>query len=133
MCGLTGSVSINGSLFLNELNARTMLLGLKSLELIEDGDPCVVYWGYIASRGQLLSAVVETPEEYAFARLLCLTRIVDADGLSKISSEWELLTADEQTSISKCFLMDGINEKAFMFTFFPLYLANARANAGIGL
>lgn len=31
------------------------------------------------------------------------------------------------------FLADGMKEKAFIFTFLPLYFSNARANAAVGL
>ena len=38
-----------GSLFLNELNARTLLLGVKGLQKIEDADPCEAACRFVVS------------------------------------------------------------------------------------
>merc|ERR1719195_719076 len=70
MCGVTGTDTLQGTLFLTELNARTVLLGVRCLEQIQDAEPGDIYWRYIASRGEMLRQRIASPEKLAFARLL---------------------------------------------------------------
>eukprot|EP00930_Biecheleria_cincta_P033052 TRINITY_DN2289_c0_g4_i1.p1 TRINITY_DN2289_c0_g4~~TRINITY_DN2289_c0_g4_i1.p1 ORF type:complete len:972 (-),score=134.75 TRINITY_DN2289_c0_g4_i1:90-2570(-) len=133
MCGVTGEASMHGSLFLNETNAKTLLLAIQCVQGLNDADAPQVYWRYITARATALDLSIESPEEFALARLLCLTRTTDQSGLHEVHAAWRKITADEREALTECLLVDGIKFRACIFMFLPLFLANARANPGLGL
>ncbi|CAE7439880.1 unnamed protein product [Symbiodinium sp. CCMP2592] len=133
LCGVTGHVTLKGSMFLNELNGRSLLKGLACLQHVSDEEPQTVYWRYIASRAQALNLQVKTPSHLVLARLACLTRTVESDALQNLASDWETLTAAEKDALYEIFLTDGLYHKAFIFLYLPMFLTNAVANLDLGL
>lgn len=133
MCGLTGTTTLDGSLFLTEQNAQTLLLGIQSLKMLETADPRVIYWSYIASRANMMDLPYGRPEELVFARLLCMTRTQDKESITIVQDAWRRLTDTERAQIVECFLASGLDSQCFLFTFLPLYFENASKNTFIGL
>jgi len=133
LCGVTGNITLRGSMFLSELNGRSVLKGLACLQNIVGVDPNKVYWSYIASRAEALELRVQTPSHLVLARLACLTRTVEPAALRAIASDWDHLTDSDRDALSEIFLSDGHYDKAFIFQYLPLFLTNAMANQGLGL
>ncbi|CAE7411919.1 AKT1 [Symbiodinium natans] len=133
LCGVTGNITLRGSMFLSELNGRSVLKGLACLQNILGVDPNKVYWRYIASRAEALELHVQTPSHLVLARLACLTRTVEPSALRALAGDWDQLTDAERDALSEIFLSDGHYDKAFIFQYLPLFLTNAMANPGLGL
>merc|ERR1719414_2289640 len=49
-CGLEGNANIHGSVHMNELNGRSMLLGIECLQQLGQARSHVIYWNYIVGR-----------------------------------------------------------------------------------
>merc|ERR1712032_832197 len=63
----------------------------------------------------------------------CLNRTNSGPELAALEQAWGSLCISERSLLMAHLLADGISRKAFMFTFLPLYLSNARANEAVGL
>mmetsp|Transcript_7372 Transcript_7372/g.16003 ORF Transcript_7372/g.16003 Transcript_7372/m.16003 type:complete len:1388 (+) Transcript_7372:61-4224(+) len=137
MCGLTGNDKPQGSLFLNNQNAKMLLLAFDCLRQMGTWDSGTIYWSYIASRGQQLNFHVDTntddPQTLVLSRLVCMTRAQDEQGKASLIKAWKSLTEDERQALTLCFLDDGIEEQAFVFVFLPAFLDNAKANEHVTL
>ncbi|CAE7266204.1 unnamed protein product [Symbiodinium pilosum] len=133
LCGVTGAITLRGSMFLSELNGRSVLKGLASLQDVSEERPQTVYWRYIASRAQALHLEVRTPSHLVLARLACLTRTVEPKALQSLADDWDGLTDLEKDALYEVFLTDGLYHKAFIFLYLPLFLTNAVANQDLGL
>ncbi|CAE7314496.1 unnamed protein product [Symbiodinium natans] len=133
LCGVTGAITLRGSMFLSELNGRSVLKGLACLRDVSEGQPQAVYWRYIASRAEALHLEVQTPSHLVLARLACLTRTVEPKALQSLAADWDALTDEEQDALYQVFLTDGLYNKAFIFLYLPLFLTNAVANQDLGL
>ncbi|CAJ1390363.1 unnamed protein product [Effrenium voratum] len=133
LCGVTGSSTLTGSLFLNELNGRCLVKALSCLKQVQDLEPHVVYWRYITSRAEALNLFVHTASHLVLARLACLTRCVEPQGIVELQKAWLDLTGREREVLMDVFLLDGHAHKALMFAYLPLFLTNARANHDVGL
>lgn len=133
LCGVTGAITLRGSMFLSELNGRSVLKGLACLQHVSEEQPQAVYWRYIASRAEALQLVVQNPSHLVLARLACLTRTVEPKALQSLAADWDGLTELEQDALYQVFLTDGLYQKAFIFLYLPLFLTNAVANQDLGL
>eukprot|EP00930_Biecheleria_cincta_P047309 TRINITY_DN32770_c0_g1_i1.p1 TRINITY_DN32770_c0_g1~~TRINITY_DN32770_c0_g1_i1.p1 ORF type:complete len:1180 (-),score=179.07 TRINITY_DN32770_c0_g1_i1:235-3612(-) len=133
LSGLTGAVSLKGSLFLNERNASSLIQGLKCLQLVTQAEPQRIYWNYISDRAATLNLTIALPSHLAVARLLCLTRTVDQKGLVEVQKAWNDLNEHEVEVLEEFLLVDGIQSQSFIMAFLPQFLANARANLALGL
>ncbi|OLP77999.1 hypothetical protein AK812_SmicGene41871 [Symbiodinium microadriaticum] len=114
LCGVTGSMSLAGSMFLTEPNGRSVMKGLACLHDLTGVDPAAVYWNYISSRAEALDLHVATP------------RTVQASSLQALANSWEDLTNQEQDSLLELFLADGHEDKAFILLYLPLYIMDVR-------
>jgi len=132
MCALRGSETLHGSLFMDEKQGTNLLLGVKCLQRLNEARPHAVYWGFIASRAGSLGLPVDKTESLAVARLACLIRAAPTDK-GMLQRAWSSLAQIERSVLSDHFLSDGVHETAFLFTFLPLYFANAKGNRSIGL
>merc|ERR1719460_195294 len=54
MSGLTGAISLEGSLFLTDMNASNLLAGVRHLQEIGKIGPESIYWGYVSARAKKL-------------------------------------------------------------------------------
>jgi len=134
MSGLTGRVTLAGSLFLTEQNANNLLSGLQYLQKVGSDDPQSIYWGYMRKRATRLDNVKRsTPEELTFARLIAMTRTMDRKGLDTLEEAWKKLDSYDTQSMVKWMTADGIHTQALMCVFLPNYFSNAIANPHIGL
>lgn len=133
LCGVTGTVTLKGSLFLNEANGRCLVRALHALQQIHELDPHAVYWKYIQSRAEALNLPVMTPAHMVQARLACLTRCVDQQRAMKVQDDWLQLTQKERDVLLDVFLLDGHEQKTFVFVYLPLFLANSIANHDVNL
>jgi len=133
LCGVSGTSTVNGSLFLNELNGRCIVKALSSLRQVEDVEPHVTYWRYISSRAEALNLSVQTPSHLVLARIACLTRTLEPSAMLEVQEDWIQLSDRERDVLHDVFLLDGHEHKAFMFLYLPLFLANARSNPDLGL
>jgi len=133
LCGVTGAITLRGSMFLSELNGRSVLKGLACLQHVSEEQPQAIYWRYIASRAEALQLVVQIPSHLVLARLACLTRTVEPKALQSLAADWDGLTELEQDALYQVFLTDGLYQKAFIFLYLPLFLTNAVANQDLGL
>lgn len=133
LCGVTGAVTLDGSLFLTELNGRSVLKGLACLQDLSNKEPPNIYWHYIAVRAEALQLKVQEASHLVLARLACLTRTVDTESLKQLNNDWNALSDSEQNALQEIFLLDGHTHKAFMFMYLPLFLTNAMGNKGLGL
>ncbi|CAE7370681.1 unnamed protein product [Symbiodinium natans] len=119
---VTGSISLAGSLFLTELNGRSVLKGLSCLQDLSETQSQVSFAVFAMS--------------WLPIRLgLCsqLSRTVQASSLQALVNDWEALTDQEQDALLELFLTDGHDDKAFIILYLPLFLANAMANPQLGL
>lgn len=133
LCGVTGTVTLKGSLFLNEANGRCLVRALHALQQIHELDPHAVYWKYIQSRAEALNLPVMTPSHMVQARLACLTRCVEQQLAMELQDDWLHLTQKERDVLLDVFLLDGHEQKTFVFVYLPLFLANSRANHDVNL
>jgi len=132
MCGIRGAETLSGSLFMDEKNGRNVMTGIKCLRQMGQASPHSIYWNYICSRGTYLGMQTGTPEELAMTRLAALIRATPAD-LETLQGSWMSISRSEREILTDHFLADGIQDIAFQFVFLPLYFANARTNASVGL
>jgi hypothetical protein len=133
-CGLLGTKSLEGSLFMTEKFCNQFLMGIDALKLLHEG-PHSVYNRYLAERANLigLSFNAEDQGSYAQARLLCLTRSSDAHSGREVSEAYWALSAAERAAFSDYLSADGIERKGFLLQNSPLFLDNARRNLKVGL
>ena len=108
-------------------------MGLNSMRAIMEEAPVQVYWDYVRKRGLYVNMVIETPEDLAQARLLCLTRTMSTADCKSLQSAWQRLSQDQRDTLTECLLLDGIEMKCCIFKFLPLYLAHAKGNVNLGL
>jgi len=132
MCAIRGAESNDGSLFANQANGTSMLLGIQCLRQLTNATPHAIYWTYIRSRAVDLGLLTDKSEHLAIARLACLLRASKAD-VADLLKHWNALSRDDRLILVSHFLADGIHEKAFLFAFLPLYFANCKKNVSIGL
>lgn len=133
LCGVMGTTTLRGSLFLNEANGRCLVKALNTLQHIHELDPHEVYWKYIQSRAEALNLPVLTPSHMVQARLACLTRCVEQQMAADLQDDWLQLTQKERDVLLDIFLLDGHEQKTFVFLYLPLFLANAKANHDVDL
>ncbi|CAJ1390353.1 unnamed protein product [Effrenium voratum] len=137
LCGVTGAMkrddALYGSLFLNELNGRTVLRALRCLQDIVGQEPQDVFWHYIGSRAEALDMPVQQPAHLVLARLACLTRTLEPQRLQVIQESWAQLADREREALYEIFLLDGHMHKAFIFLYLPLFLTNCTGNEDLGL
>jgi len=133
MCGLGGAKCLRGSSFMDEKNGRNVVLALHCLRKLDHSDPRDIYWQYIAARARQLKLATESLEDLAFARILCINRVLDMRELVPVQHAWGMLSASDKSILTEHFLADGISEKAFVLMFLPLYFGNARNNAAVGV
>jgi hypothetical protein len=132
MCGLLANRNGKGSLFMDNSNGRTVLLGIQCLMNLGTATPHAIYWNYISLRASGLEMTIDTPEQCTIARLACLTRATTAD-VETLQSAWDSLSKAERSILVDFFLADGILKRAEVYTFLPLYFQNARNNPAVGL
>lgn len=133
MSGLTGKVTLAGSLFLTEQNTVNLLNGVQCLQAVGRKNPEHIYWGYIRKRARQLNLEKSSPEYLTFARLVCLTRTMDSKGLGILQDAWSRLETFDKKSLVNWFTADGLNTQALICSFLPNYFGNAIANPCIGL
>jgi hypothetical protein len=132
MCGLLAHLNIKGSLFMDNINGRTVLQGIQCLMNLGTTSPHAIYWNYVALRAKGLELRIDTVERITIARLSCLTRATQQD-LDPLMDAWESLSKAERTILIDFFLADGIRQRAEVYTFLPLYFQNAKGNPAVGL
>lgn len=132
MCGLLATKTMKGSLFMDNSNGRTVLLGIQCLQKVGAVSPHAIYWSYVALRAEGLRCSTDTPEDLALARILCLNRATSAD-LDALYHAWDSLSKSERDILVEFFLADGIHKPAEVYVFLPLYFQNAKANDTVGL
>merc|ERR1712048_1449874 len=135
MSGLLGHVSADGSKFMVERTARSMLDAVSCLVEVQDlsFDPSAVFWKYVSVRAQHLELSTGCGEELAFARLAVLTRTVERKNIAVLEKAWAQLVPSDRIILTGFLLADGIKERALLLMYLPLYLANAKQNQAIGL
>lgn len=133
MAGLTGKATLNGSIFLNEVNTTNLLNALQVLKSVGTKDPRIVYWGYVGKRAKQLGLKRSSPEERAFARLICQSRVTDKKGLTVLDDAWSKLDTDNKTSLVKWLTADGITTQSVILSFLPNYLGSSISNGAVGL
>jgi len=133
LCGVMGTTTLKGSLFLNEANGRCLMKALHCLQQIHDLEPHAVYWKYIQSRAEALNLPVQNPSHLVQARLACLTRCVENQMAAELQDDWLNLTQKEREVLHDIFLLDGHEQKTFVFLYLPLFLTNAKVNHDVDL
>jgi len=142
LCGVTGVVTVKGSLFLTELNGRSVLKTLRCLQsctasgasgISSNPSAQAVYWNYMAERAEALQLQIRQPGHLVLARLACLTRAVDPSQVRAIHQDWRSLSDLQRDALYEIFLLDGHLQKAFLFQYLPLFLSNAVNNTDLGL
>jgi len=132
MCGLRGQESLKGSLFMDQVNGSTLMAGINILTRLETASSCGIYWGYIGTKAEMLGLPFDCLEHLAFARLCCLTRAKQED-VASMQVEWGSLNRVDRETFTQHLVADGMRMLAFVFTFLPAYLVNAKQNRAIGL
>lgn len=134
LLSVVGDMSgLAGGRFLGEKNARMMLSAFKMLQELDNADPLAIYWGYMKLRAQQLQVPTFTPDAFALARLMVLNRLHDATSVGAVRDAWESLDSEDREVLTEHFLADSIVERAVLFLFLPLFLANAMKNKAVGL
>jgi len=132
MCGLRGEESLQGSLFLNQVNGEMLVAGVHVLQNLQTASPCGIYWAFLAERAAALQLDFSSLEQIAFVRLACLARTVSGD-IGNLQKDWLQLSVADRRTLVEHFVADGISSLAFAFTFLPAYLANAKRNPAVGM
>eukprot|EP00929_Paragymnodinium_shiwhaense_P072030 TRINITY_DN36570_c0_g5_i1.p1 TRINITY_DN36570_c0_g5~~TRINITY_DN36570_c0_g5_i1.p1 ORF type:complete len:1376 (+),score=284.18 TRINITY_DN36570_c0_g5_i1:53-4180(+) len=134
MCAVRGVESTDGSVFMDESNATTVILGINCLRAIKkrDADPRALYWCFIGKRAECLGLSVDNFEELVIARICCLTRSKTAE-VPGLLQCWRSLTFVQRSILTAHFLADGIEEVAYLFSYLPLLLVNAKRNPCVRL
>jgi len=132
MCGLRGEESLQGSLFLNQVNGEMLLAGVRVLQSLQTASPCGIYWAFLAERAAALRLKFDSLERLAFVRLACLARTPIGD-IGALQEDWSRLSVPDRETLIQHFVADGISTLAFAFTFLPAYLANAKRNPAVGM
>lgn len=130
MSGISGG---RGSRFMIARNADAAISAIHLLKHLLDKSPSGIYWSYLISRARPMGLQHRTAEELALVRLACLSRVRDAPGLTALWHSWQACSSSERKLLVEHFLMDGIQERAFVLQFLPDCISCARANALLGL
>merc|ERR550532_519093 len=115
MCGILGNN-------MDALNGKCILTALRHLYQLSHRPPKDIYWGYIVSRADALGITICTSSDLAYVRALCLNRALTAQDAVRVRDAWAALADDDRAILTHALLADGINEKAFLLMYLPLYL-----------
>jgi len=132
MCALRGSETQRGALFMDQRQGTIVVMGIQCLQQLSDASSHAIYWAYVNGRARSLRWATDTPESLAVARLACLIRAVPKD-MHNLESEWNKLSVADRNVLVEHFLHDGIQEKAIVFAYLPVYMVAAKANTAIGI
>ena len=130
---ISGIAGGRGSRFMIAKNAEAAISAIHMLKHLLEKSPSSIYWSYLISRATPLGLRHRTAEELAFVRLACLSRVRDAVGLTALWNSWQACSSVERSLLVDHFLMDGIEDRAFVLQFLPDCISNARANPLLGL
>lgn len=133
MSGLIMDPQKRGSKFMNESNARNVLLAVKSLQRLHSAAPTEIYWEYVGARADHLQLPTECADDFAFARFACLLRASKVQDLLPVRDAWYGLDEDVRIHLVKHLCADGITQQTAILTFLPLYFANCKGNRQVGL
>eukprot|EP00928_Gymnodinium_smaydae_P038142 TRINITY_DN26361_c0_g1_i1.p1 TRINITY_DN26361_c0_g1~~TRINITY_DN26361_c0_g1_i1.p1 ORF type:complete len:1159 (-),score=154.66 TRINITY_DN26361_c0_g1_i1:48-3524(-) len=132
MCALGGARIQVGSTFMTEPNAKNVLSAINYLQRLSSLSPHAIYWGFLETRAATFRLRFQTVEDLAITRVAALIR-ASADDAKELCSVWNALLEAERCILVDHFVADGITEKAFMFTFLPMFFANCRSNVCLNL
>ena len=95
MSGLLSPKTTKGSLFLDDVNGRSLLSGIRCLQRVTAASPHAIYWHYMSLRAQQLGIPSVSPEHLVLARLACLVRATSAD-VPTVAEAWASLTDSDR-------------------------------------
>lgn len=131
--GILGHLSDSGSAFLTEHNSWNVIYGIQTLGKLHHLDPESLYWEFILLRVQHAGLRPVTDAQFAFSRLICLSRAWTQEDVARLQGAWEGLAPEDQQTLTKHMLADGIKNQALMFIFLPLFIVHATENPAVGL
>jgi len=132
MCGLSGHEQTSGSAFMTSAKAVPVLIGILHMQHINEFHASEVYFSYVMTRATYVGQVGAGNEARAFARLICLMRIVDPQELKPLEEAWRCLSLDEKEILADHFNRDGIVAIGIVILYLPAYLSNASENEAVG-
>jgi len=132
MCGIRGTETLSGSLFMHQANASNMLRCFQCLQQLHTASPHAIYWGYICSNAAQLGLPTRSPEQLTLARLACLIRASTASDCRTLQDTWNTLPNVAKHVLMRSLLADGLRQPAFQMVFLPAFFVNARSNNNVG-
>jgi len=130
---ISGLAGGHGSRFLNSLECKAVISGIRMLQHLLESSPAEVYWGYLSERARQKGLPWITAEDLALGRLSCLGRMQDRKTFLPLRLAWDALDLPKKQILIDHFLADGLHEQAFLLEFLPDCMAHAHANDAIGL
>lgn len=118
---------------MTKTNAQATILGVRALQNLERASAQVIYWNFMEWRARELRIPTETPEDMALARLCCLNRANDHNDFLSVQNAWNCIDVSSRELLISNFLADGLEQRAYIFVFLPLCMANAKSNPAIDL
>eukprot|EP00929_Paragymnodinium_shiwhaense_P105413 TRINITY_DN70415_c0_g1_i1.p1 TRINITY_DN70415_c0_g1~~TRINITY_DN70415_c0_g1_i1.p1 ORF type:complete len:1419 (+),score=263.10 TRINITY_DN70415_c0_g1_i1:85-4341(+) len=132
MSALRGAEEHQSSLFMDQRNAPNVMLCMRCMRALDTTDPRAIYWCYISLRGERLGLGCDSVDGVVISRIACLTRASTKDTV-ELWDLWQDLTELQRRTFTTHLLSDGIEEVAFSFSFLPLFFANSKSNANLGI
>eukprot|EP00913_Durusdinium_trenchii_P025066 g23530.t1 len=125
MCGVKGSDSLEGSLFMTDTNYKNFEVGLDTLmHLMEETAP-----GH--KRARLSFRIDGSRDQRALVRLACMMRAFDPTAGKRVQEAWRSLEDHKRVKLVDFLNADGIKiTPAFILYFAPNFLENAKKNEG---
>eukprot|EP00928_Gymnodinium_smaydae_P016291 TRINITY_DN16089_c0_g1_i1.p1 TRINITY_DN16089_c0_g1~~TRINITY_DN16089_c0_g1_i1.p1 ORF type:complete len:3624 (+),score=981.26 TRINITY_DN16089_c0_g1_i1:76-10947(+) len=135
MCGILGSASLMGSLFMKEEMYSNFKRGLDVLQSLHANSAAEVYDNFLNERakGQGLYFSSSSKESRAQVRVACMTRIYDAKGGEEVREAFESLEDGDREELINFVNADGIGKKGFLLYNAPNFLEIARKNANLNM
>eukprot|EP00929_Paragymnodinium_shiwhaense_P063871 TRINITY_DN31960_c0_g3_i1.p1 TRINITY_DN31960_c0_g3~~TRINITY_DN31960_c0_g3_i1.p1 ORF type:complete len:3687 (+),score=983.36 TRINITY_DN31960_c0_g3_i1:94-11154(+) len=134
MCGILGMKSLEGSLFMDNMQYRNYDNGLGVLQNVLNESAQSIYNRFLAQRAKAQELTFDTKddESRACVRLACLARTFSPEESQDVSRAFHSLSSVDRWALTKFLNADGISERGFLLYGAPQLMENAKVNPNIG-
>jgi len=137
ICGKKGAQSLNGSLFMNELQFQRFRPGLDALQQLRNTEAGPAYNSFLLLQGSQALSRFASRDHQALARLCVMCADPGASDMKwgeLVCDAFDELLPAERDTLSRWLTADGIQERpGYVLSGAPTFLRNAVRNPAVGL
>ena len=120
---------ISGTI-INETTYRSFMEAFNALKQIKNKSLTHVYNAYVRAKAKTWDFAINTPKQYALARLALMMRIPDRTHLDQLQKSFDALPSQTQQVFITQLTRTGIDDTAILLYYSPALLVNAQRTAG---